>query len=104
MKIQEHAALPVRPTGLRFLHFAAAGLLLGLMTPISLVYGLSIIDGRVRSERALEQLLNMPVLANIHHYPNARERTREIIWWIFCLVVLASVAGAYGFAALMKIQ
>ncbi|MFV1985566.1 MAG: hypothetical protein ACC657_18600, partial [Thiohalomonadales bacterium] len=62
-EIQEPAKLPLIPTGLRFLHFAIAGLFLGLLIPIAGIMLLLQIDPRVRFSQILAIEMGLPVLA-----------------------------------------
>ena len=65
-KIQEPAKIPLIPTGIRFLHFALAGIAAGLFLPIGFVYGLLIIDPRVRYSHLISYELDVPVLAEVN--------------------------------------
>lgn len=65
LSIYEPAALPLEPTGLRFLHFAIGGIFLGIAVPIGLLVALQYIDPRVRSKETLTDKLGLPVIGVI---------------------------------------
>src|SRR5690606_17495160 len=54
-KVHEPAAYPLAPVGLQFLHFALAGLFVGVLAPIGLIAGVLQIDPRVRVGSVFEE-------------------------------------------------
>lgn len=62
MKIYEPAFLPVEPTGIRFLHFMIAGLVLGILIPVGLFYVFQQTDPRIRSVEIIREDLGLPIL------------------------------------------
>ena len=56
-KIQEPATFPLLPSGLRFIHFAIIGPLLGLLAPIGLAAAYVVLDPRVRFAATLQERL-----------------------------------------------
>jgi len=95
--IQEPATLPLRPLGVRFVHFGLAGLGLGIALPLALLYGLLRWDPRIRSARQLEQVTGLPVLATLPGYMSAPQRTRSRAHDRLLLIVVLGVAAAYAF-------
>ena len=75
-KIQEPAKIPLLPTGLRFIHFAAAGLLIGILIPVGLLYVMLQVDPRVRFAKIIGNDLGLPILAEISRIPSATEQLR----------------------------
>lgn len=69
-RIQEPAAFPLQPSGLRFIHFALIGPILGLLLPIGLLVLYVMLDPHLRSARALQTQLppDIEMLAVIPHY------------------------------------
>ena len=65
------------PTGLRFIHFAAAGLLIGALIPVGLLYGMLQVDPRVRFAKVISSDLGLPILAEISRIPSATELKRN---------------------------
>jgi len=100
--IQEPAALPLRPLGMRFLHFGLAGVGLGLALPLALVFGLVKLDPRVRSPGQVEQLTNLPVLASVPSYFNADDRRRLRMRDSLLALVVVVVVAAYALAVILK--
>ena len=52
-KIQEPATLPVYPSGLRFWHFVAGGIVLGILLPLGFLYARLQLDPRIRVGMAI---------------------------------------------------
>ena len=96
--IQEPASLPLRPLGLRFVHFSLAGLGLGIVLPLALLFAWLRWDPRVRSANQLQQMTGLPVLATLPVYPNepqrhhARGRDRLLIGIVLLVAVLYAAA------------
>lgn len=69
-KIQEPAAFPLQPSGLRFTHLALMAPFLGLLLPLSLLVAYIVVDPRFRSAtKMLEELPeHIELLGVIPHY------------------------------------
>lgn len=102
-RIQDPAILPLRPSGLRLLHFAAGGLGLAVLTPLALLFALVQFDPRVRSARQLERTTGLVALATIPTYPTAGERMRNRARVAFAFAVVAAVLGAYALVYWFKV-
>ena len=94
-RIQEPAVLPMRPSGLRMLHFAIAGLLVGVLAPLGLLFGYARLDPRVRSAAQIEQLVGIPVLATVPAYHTPADRRRNALHSLMLLVIVAGVLVTY---------
>lgn len=82
-KIQEPATLPQAPTGIQFWHVVAVGLLLSLVIPIVLLYGLIYIDPRIRQPQLLADRYQLPMLVSVPHLWSPQEVAtvrREATW------------------------
>lgn len=66
-KIQEAPIYPNVPKGLRFMHFALAGPILGVLVPLAALIAFIQLDPRIRYPSVLEQSLSVPVLAVVPH-------------------------------------
>lgn len=96
-RIQDPAILPLRPSGLRLAHFAAAGLALAVMIPFGLLFALIRFDPRVRSARQLERATGLIVLATVPVYATSRERLRNRARGVFAFLMVAGVLAAFVF-------
>jgi polysaccharide chain length determinant protein (PEP-CTERM system associated) len=96
-RIQDPAILPLRPSGLRLTHFAGAGLALGALVPMGLLFLLIRFDPRVRSTRQLERGTGLNVLASIPLYATSRDRMRNRARIAFALLVVVGVFAAFAF-------
>lgn len=69
-RIQEPAAFPLKPSGLRFIHFAILAPILGFLCPIGLLVLYVMVDPHLRSARILQKQLpsDIEVVGVIPHY------------------------------------
>ena len=99
LRIQDPAAMPLRPSGLRLMHFAAGGLVLAMLIPLALLFAKVRFDSRVRSVRQLESRGGAyPILAVVPRYLTTRDRRAELGRTLLSLSILVVVALAFGFA------
>jgi polysaccharide chain length determinant protein (PEP-CTERM system associated) len=69
-RIQEPASFPLSPSGLKFIHFAVLGPLIGLLLPLGLLIAYVILDPNLRSARALQSQLpaEVELIGTIPHF------------------------------------
>jgi polysaccharide chain length determinant protein (PEP-CTERM system associated) len=96
MRIQDPAQMPVRPTGLRFMHFALGGLAVAVAVPFGLLFLLARFDPRVRSPRQLERQGHYALLTVVPRYRTPRDRRRELMRMAMSASILGGVVLAYG--------
>ncbi|WP_162456524.1 XrtA system polysaccharide chain length determinant [Pseudoxanthomonas kalamensis] len=101
-RIQEPAAMPLRPSGLRTMHVAVAGLLLGLLASLGLLFSMIKFDPRVRSASQIESEARLPVLSTIPSYVTGRDRRRHFRRYAIAATVFLTVPVAYGLVYLLK--
>ena len=101
-KLQEPAKIPLIPTGLRFLHFAAAGLFLGLAVPIGLIYVMLQIDPRIRFPQIISEELQIPVLAEIKQISSLSEDRKTKVNMFILSTGFAMVFIIYGYVGWLK--
>jgi polysaccharide chain length determinant protein (PEP-CTERM system associated) len=94
-RIQDPAILPLRPSGLRLVHFAMGGLVLAIVIPFGLLYALVQFDPRIRSARQLERTTGLVVLASIPAFSTAREKMRSRARLLFSASMVVAVIAAY---------
>lgn len=102
-EIQEPAKLPLIPTGLRFLHFALAGLILGLLLPIGLIIFMLQSDPRIRFSQVLSTELGLPVLAEFRKITSYSELDREKHDLTFIAVGMVLVLLVYILVSWLKL-
>lgn len=95
-RIQEPAVMPLRPTGLRLMHFAITGLALSIVLPLGLLFGYARFDPRVRSAVQIERMAGVPVLATIPPYQTPGDRRRNAVHGTILLIIIAGVMLAYA--------
>lgn len=96
MRIQDPAQMPVRPTGLRFMHFALGGLAAAVVAPLGLLFLLVRFDPRVRSPRQLERQGHYALLTVVPRYRTRRDSRREFMRMAISASILFAVVLAYG--------
>lgn len=102
--VQNPAVLPLTPSGLRFMHFALAGLMLALAAPIGLLLALARFDPRVRSAEQLEQLTGFSTLATVPFYPSPQDRQRDAMRNTVVIALIGTVIVAYAVLLWLKLR
>jgi polysaccharide chain length determinant protein (PEP-CTERM system associated) len=102
MRIQDPAIMPLRPTGLRLMHFAAGGLAIAVLVPLGLLFLLARFDPRIRSPQELERRASVPVLAVVPPYRTPRDRRRELGRFALSAVIVLAVFVTYGLTYWIK--
>ncbi|RYY02707.1 MAG: chain length-determining protein [Gammaproteobacteria bacterium] len=69
-RIQEPASFPLSPSGLKFIHFAILGPLIGLLLPLGLLVAYVLLDPNLRSARILQSQLpaEVELIGTIPHF------------------------------------
>jgi polysaccharide chain length determinant protein (PEP-CTERM system associated) len=102
-RIQEPARLPLVPSGIRFIHFLLAGLILGILIPIGIIYTFIYFDPRIRTYTQIEAKLNIPVLAVIPHICNSMEERASSLTNKYLMLIVFLVGALYVTFATLKI-
>jgi polysaccharide chain length determinant protein (PEP-CTERM system associated) len=103
-RVIEPAEVPVNPTGLRLMHFCAAGMVLAIFLPLGILFALVRFDPRVRTARQIERIARVPLLVSIPYKPAPKDISRQRTRMILVGLIFASVFAAYGFVFLMKLK
>jgi polysaccharide chain length determinant protein (PEP-CTERM system associated) len=102
LQIKEHAAVPISPVGLRFIHFAIVGLFGALLAPFGLSFLLASIDGRLKSVVALKEIQGLPVLGEIKVYRNKAMDIHDISWCVGLSLIFTLIVSAYAYVGWLK--
>jgi len=103
LKVQEYPIVPIRPIGLRLMHFAIAGLFLALVAPVGLAYALVMFDGRVRGSVEIQNIIQAPVIGEVTTYRDGQYNARLIKWFSIASAVFVLVLAIYGYVAWIRI-
>ncbi|HWU76425.1 MAG TPA: XrtA system polysaccharide chain length determinant [Rhodanobacter sp.] len=102
--VQNPAVMPLTPSGLRFMHFAIAGILAGLAAPFGLLFGIARLDPRVRSIEQLESSSGLQVLASVPFYPTPADRRREHRRTVALTLIVLAVVIVYLIVFWLKLK
>ncbi len=102
-RIQEPATMPLRPSGLRTIHIAAAGLALGLALPFALLFAIAKFDPRIRSAKQLESETGLKVLSAMPAFNTRQRRRNNTRKYFIATIVLLSVPLFYIAMYVLKI-
>lgn len=104
-KIQEKANIPLSPKGLRFAHFIVVGFLLSFLVPTAIIFGLSLLDRKIRNASFFSQELGLVVIGSLHQLLTPKEqkleaRDKKIFisvlassWIIYCCFIWLRIQG-----------
>ena len=102
-QIQEAASLPVLPTGLRLMHFAATGLAVAVFVPLLLLSLLVKHDPRVRVPLQIEREAGLPVLGAIPLHMSRAQSEQRARQFRLGTALLAGVLLIYGLVFVLKL-
>ena len=102
LRVQDPATMPLRPTGLRFMHFAIGGLLMAVGSPLGLLFLRARFDPRIRSAQQLQRITERPLLTVVPTYHSPRDRRQELSRNAMSFGILTLVILAYGLAFGLK--
>jgi polysaccharide chain length determinant protein (PEP-CTERM system associated) len=102
--VQNPATMPLSPTGLRFMHFGLAGIVLGLALPFGLLFGVVRFDPRVRSEKQLEHITGQITLATVPYYARPQDKRRDYRRNLALVAILTTVVAAYAVLFWLKLR
>ena len=102
MKVQEQAAFPYTPKGIRFAHIILAGLVLSFLVPAGVVFLLAEIDQKVRDENFFNEKFKVPVLASINVAPSHTAVKKNRIKFAMMVLTVALVWSIYAYAIYLR--
>ncbi|GGD55701.1 XrtA system polysaccharide chain length determinant [Pseudoxanthomonas indica] len=102
LRVQDPATMPLRPTGLRFLHFAIAGLFVAIALPLGLLFLRARFDPRIRSAAQLQKTPGLVLLSSVPAYPSPQDRRAELKRNALSIAMLVLVVLAYALAFGLK--
>lgn len=103
-RIQEPAALALRPSGLRVMHVAGAGLVLALLVPLALLVAIVKLDPRVRSPLQIERDAGLPVLGTMPAYLTGPKRRQSLRRYSLAATLFLAVPLVYGLTFTLKLM
>jgi len=101
-RIAEPPNFPQNPNGLRFIHIASSGLFLSMLFPFAFLIVFLKLDPRIRTQSAITEQLELPLLTTVPHMPRAREQRSWFSSTAGMVTVVASVFVIYVVVAIVK--
>ncbi len=96
-RIQQPAAYPLTPKGIRFFHFALAGPIAGIAAPIALLIIFILLDPRIRFVDKIKLTVPVPVLGVVPHIHTSLSKrifkSDIILLGIFVILVMSVYVG-----------
>lgn len=102
LKIQEPATMPQAPSGPRFWHFVAGGILLGILVPVGLLFARLNFDPRIRVGSTISTRYNGLVAVVVPHLWSPKEL--KSLRWEFLILSLAVGATVVMSVALSMLR
>lgn len=93
IRIIEPAFLPHQPSGPGLMHFAVGGVVLGSALPITLLFGVLMIDQRIRMPGTIIRELKLPLLEVVPHLAGPEEKRKQFkgLLWLSLVIMLTLV-------------
>jgi len=104
LRIEEPARVPVSPTGPQFIHYAMAGIVLGIVLPIGFIYLMMTLDIRILSESVLTEKYKLPILANIPYFYSLNEKIHDQKRNKLIIITISCVFVVYVVVTLLKLK
>jgi len=92
LRINEPAYFPQLPSGPRFIHFVFGGIILGIVLPVGLFYGMQQIMPRIYDANDFNAYIEIPVLGELSTYVTENEQVaKKIEVYILSLSVISVI-------------
>jgi len=99
LKVNEPAFLPLQPSGLRFLHFMIASIVLSIAGPLALFFGVQKLDPRIRLPGVISEKMNLPLMVVVPHLTAPDERAAAAVslrWHVIVILVTLGFVATTG--------
>jgi len=106
MKVYAPAYLPVKPTGLRLLHFLLGGIALGIAIPVGLLVLYLELDPRIRNKKLFERDFGLQVVSAVPRWVGRSEIKKakaENMKVIFLIVLSLAISITISMARIKGI-
>jgi polysaccharide chain length determinant protein, PEP-CTERM locus subfamily len=104
LKIKEKAKVPVRPVGIRFVHFALIGIIGAIIAPFGLAFFIANLSSSLKTISEIKGLKIAPVLGSIGTYRNTGSDIFNIAWLLAACLITLLIFAAYGYVGWLKIM
>jgi polysaccharide chain length determinant protein (PEP-CTERM system associated) len=104
LRIVEPAYLSYHPSGPQLVHFAAGSVALGAVLPLGLLFGVLMIDPRIRTGSVVTDRLGLPLLATVPHLDKPREAAAERRALVMSVVLVLLTVAAVLAVLVLRMQ
>ncbi|NRB42415.1 MAG: hypothetical protein HRU20_28760 [Pseudomonadales bacterium] len=104
LRIQEAAAIPLIPVGVRLMHIAVLGIMMAVAIPFGLSYTRIQFDEKIRSPLLLQHSTGIPVLGSIPEYKNKQSAIKQAGWLTYAVMTVFAVLSAYGYVGWLRLM
>ena len=101
-RIAQPANFPYLPTGLRFMHIAAGGIVLASVLPFLWLMVFLKLDPRIRTSSAVTDVLELPLLATVPHMKQANEKRPLLGRPVAIVATVVTVCALYVVVFVIK--
>ncbi len=88
-QVQEPPAVPLIPEGIRFAHFALGSIIVGVVMPLAIIFGLLMIDPRIRHEDDIDADDAIPVIGVIPIFKSVIDLKKQRLATIQTLIIFS---------------
>ncbi len=103
-RIAQPANFPYLPTGLRFMHIAAGGIVLASVLPFLYLFAFLKLDPRIRTGSAVTDVLELPLLTTIPHMDQRKDKVGFFGRPLVMVATVATVCALYVVVFIVKNQ
>jgi len=104
LRVVEPAYPSHQPSGPRLVHFAAGGVALAAVLPLGLLFGVLLVDPRVRTGSELTNQLGLPLLATVPHLDKPREAAAERRGLVLSVAIVLATVVAVLVVLVLRLQ
>jgi len=88
-QVQEPPVVPLIPEGIRFAHFALGSIIVGVVAPLAIIFGLLMIDPRIRHEDDIDFDVAIPVIGVIPIFKTAIDLKKQRLATIQAIIIFS---------------
>ena len=88
-QVQEPPVVPIIPEGIRFAHFALGSIIVGVVMPLAIIFGLLWIDPRLRHEDDIDLGDTLSVIGIIPNFRSLKDQKKQRLATIQSVIIFS---------------